>query len=215
VYFTFDKSSELSNGDEVVLKASDSSVNDYLAKNYGVVISPTEKTYTVEGLDSYVTSKDEVSDDVLKEMQSQSEDVIKSLSAKWSDNCTLVSSDYVGYYLLVPKGSTSYYGDNNNIYLVYKLTASLTTDEYNPAVNYSYYYVIRYNNLLVNDAGECTVDVTNYSTVYDSFSQDFKYGSDHHDRSYSTKGYNSIDDFVRKNITANADRYKYETTIDE
>src|SRR5574344_1293945 len=52
IYFSLDKSSDLSNGDTVTITAD---VSSYEEENYGCVAKTTEKTFKVEGLDEYMS----------------------------------------------------------------------------------------------------------------------------------------------------------------
>lgn len=214
--FMADKTRELSNGDEIVIKAQQyygGDINEYLASNYGLVLSQSEKTYKVEGLDSYVSKKEQLSKDVIEQMKSQANDVITAVTAQWNDRSKLKSSEYVGYYLLAAKDGGSSYRDKNAVYMIYKLTQSFTADEYNPAVDFSYYYTVKFTDVLVNEKGECSVDINDYDKCSNRFESKFKAGSSHNERSYYEYGYKTLDDFVQKCINASADRYTYETSV--
>ncbi len=212
LYFYSDKNYGLSNGDEVTYTIDVD--NDYYAKKNGVVFSPTEKSYKVEGLSAYLDSKDQVSEDALTQMKSQAEDVIKAESAHWDSNREFTSAEYKGFYLLTSKNQKGY-GDKNQIYLVYLVEDKYTPDEYNDAVERAYYYVIEYRDLLVNEAGEVTVDTSNYGKIYDNFKYDVKKGENHYDSYVYINGYATLDDFVTKKVTANAGDFNSQTTFEE
>ena len=99
----------------------DEDATDYCLQNYGMVPESLTKTYTVSGLDSYVSKISEISDESLKEMQSQAEDVYNAdIAQNWSESEKLKSLTYIGDYLLINKDDEDYWGSNNILYLVYK-----------------------------------------------------------------------------------------------
>ncbi len=74
LYYTLDENSGLSNGDTVTLTVHSNrdDFSDCIDK-YGAMPQATEKTFTVEGLNEYVTSADNLSDTALASLQSQHE----------------------------------------------------------------------------------------------------------------------------------------------
>ncbi len=214
--YDIDKYSGLSNGDTVTLTVSmyyDDPV-EYCINNYGLIPSPLEKTYTVEGLDSYIRSLSDVSEDSLKEMQSQAEDVYNAnVAQNWGDGETLKSLTYIGSYLLTNKNSDNYWGSDNALYLVYRAQVnnyySNEGDIYNE-VNNIYWYTM-YTNLLVNPDGVTTVDVSNYCNPSDRVTIDTGIST----KSWYYYGYSTLDELYKSVVTSNADSYNHEEDIDE
>lgn len=162
-YLSIDQTYDLSNGDKVTVSMSDSSVESY-AKQYGELPKESSKIYEVEGLSKYVTAMSEVSDDLKSDTRAQADDVMKAYAAdcKTYEDITNVTYEYVGDYLEVAKSGQSTW--NNNYYgLVYKVTA--TSDEGSTSI----YRVVRYENILVNDDGKCSVTLSNYDTPYSDY----------------------------------------------
>ena len=75
IQFETDKSNGLSNGDILTVSVNDDNA-DYLLSNYGKILSPLQKEYTVEGLDEYVGSWNELTDDFKAMLKADSEDKI-------------------------------------------------------------------------------------------------------------------------------------------
>ena len=76
--YELDKSEGLSNGDTVTVTAcmyDEDDPTDYCLRAYGMVPESLTKTYTVNGINSYIKEISEISDESLKEMQSQAEEV--------------------------------------------------------------------------------------------------------------------------------------------
>ena len=219
--YEIDKNSGLSNGDTVTVTVTmyyDDPV-EYCIENYGMIPSPVSKTYTVEGLNSYITSSSEISEECLKDMQEQAEDVYNSnVAQNWGDEETLKSFEYIGNYLLINKDSDDYWGNSNILYLVYKAKVK---DEYsNDGETYKetndIYWYICYYDLLVDTNGDNTVDLTSYRTPSDRFTIDSGISSGW----WSTKswyyyGYQTLDELYKVVVTSNTESYKHEDNVDE
>lgn len=208
-------------GDKITVTATMYYTDDiiqYCIENYGMIPSTLTKEYVVEGLDSYIRTISDVSEESLKAMQSQAEDVYNAkVASDWGDGETLKGFDYVGNYLLTTK-STDNWNDDNILCLVYKVTVnnqySNNGKTYNK--NNEFYWYISYYNLLVNDLGETTVDVTDYRTPGDRFSIDSGVSSGW----WSTKewyyyGYQDINELYKVAVTYNIDAYNHEDNVDE
>lgn len=220
--YEIDKRSGLSNGDTVTVTVTayyyDDPIN-YCIENYGMIPFPIEKTYKVDGLNSYIATISEVSDNSLAEMKKQAKDVYNAgVAQNWSDDEELKSFDYIGNYLLVNKNSDYYGGSNNALYLVYKAKVK---DKYsNDGKTYNetndiYWYICFYN-LLVDTDGETTVDIANYRTPGDRFMIDSGISSGW----WSTKswyyyGYQTLDELYKVVVTSNSESYKHEDNVDE
>ena len=105
--YELDKSEGLSNGDTVTVTAcmyDEDDPTDYCLRAYGMVPESLTKTYTVNGINSYIKEISEISDESLKEMQSQAEEVYQDdVVQNWGESEKLKSLTYMGNYLLVNK----------------------------------------------------------------------------------------------------------------
>jgi len=219
--FEADKYDGLKVGDKVTVNATMYYTDDiiqYCIENYGMVPSALSKEYTVEGLDSYIRSISDVSEEGLKVMQSQAEDVFNAkVSSDWGEEETLKGFDYVGNYLLTTKNPDNW-GNDNILYLVYKVTVNdkYSNDGKKYNKNNEFYWFISFYDLLVNDLGETTVNVTEYRTPGDRFTIDSEVSSGW----WSTKqwyyyGYQDIKDLYKAAVTNNIDSYNHEDNVDE
>ncbi|WP_022762745.1 zinc ribbon domain-containing protein [Butyrivibrio sp. AD3002] len=218
--YNFDKTDGLSNGDEVTLSVSSSYGSDnmdYFVENYGKIPSPTEKTYTVEGLSSYITAMSELDQDTLAKMNAQAQDALKAQAAQsWnSEVVKLLSADYIGAYFLAEKPGTEMY-DKNYVNLVYKVKASVSIPEEGYYNEISFYYFTRFKNVMKLDDGTLSFDLNNYDTPSDSFSfdtgiNDGWWGT----YSYSFRGYDNTDTMFNKLVTQYVENYSYESTVAE
>lgn len=138
---------------------------DYFIKTYGMVPDSFTKTYTVEGLDSYVMSLDQITKESLKAMQTQAEAVYyEDVENYWEDDEKLISFNYLGSYLLTKKDKDQYLDSmNNGLYLVYKAEVKheyAGNDKIYKKTNDVYWY-IAFEDLIINPDGEIIVDVAN------------------------------------------------------
>lgn len=221
--YDFDEKNDLKNGDTITVTVSADYTEDvieYCINNYGKIPSPLEKTFTVEGLNSYIRAIKDVSEDSLAQMQSQAKDIINADVAKnWDTSEKLKSFTYIGSYLLTQKNSNNYLGSTDNtLYLVYK--AQVKT-------NYSYgeqtynktndiYWYTAYSDLLVDPKGVTTVDIIKYSTPNDRMTIDSGIGNGWGSTiSWNHYGYQTLEELYRAVVTSNIEYYNHEDNVDE
>ena len=219
--FKADKRDGLELGDTITVSASIYGTEDivkYCIDRYGMIPEPLSKEYKVSGLDSYIRSFNDVSEDSLVQMQSQAEDVFNAkVASDWKEGETLKGFDYIGNYLLTTKEAGRHSTDNI-LYLVYKVTVNNTfsNDEGSYDKNNAYYWYISFSNLLVNDQGETTVNITQYKTPSKRFTIDSGVNSGW----FSTKewryiGYEDLQELYKETVTVNIDSYNHEDNVDE
>lgn len=217
--YDIDMYNGLKNGDTVTVSISYyEDPIEYCISNYGMIPSSLEKTYTVEGLDSYIRGINDVSEDSFKEMQAQAEDVYNAnIAQSWGDDEKLKSFTYIGSYLLTNKSSDQYWGTSDNIlYLVYK--AQVDNEYSNEEAAYSatndIYWYIAYYDLLVNPDGVTTVNITDYSTPGDGFYIDTGISSGWwNTKSWYYYGYQTIDELYKAVVTSNVETYNHEDNV--
>ncbi len=214
-YFEATPNSGLSNGDEVTIRVQNAGDASYYVENYGAILAETEKTYTVEGLDCYVQSTAEISDDILEKMKKQAEDSFYAKTARWDERVSVKNVKYIGNYFLKPKFNRggSY---NNYIYLIYKIDTTFENDEYNE--NVSFYYYVKFANIMKLANGSCSVDLSNYETASDwyGYKHEFKWGDSWNESaSLSFPGYENLDTMFNKLVTAVVSDYEYENNVDD
>lgn len=216
ISFEVSPSSGLSNGDTVTVTASGYSGDDALLGSYGVTLSNTESSFTVEGLAKYVTSLEEVSDDALAQMQAQSEDVIRADEARGNaENVTLDNLTYMGSYLLSAKNPDSVYGAFDMLYMVYRKDLTFHYDEEGFTDTLSCYYTVRFDDLTVS-GGTVSVDLMNYTETSASFDYSVQYGEETYETDgYYVNGYETLDDAFNECVAVNMDIYNYQSSIEE
>ncbi len=215
--FTISQDEELKNGDKVTVSISDQygDAAENCLSEYGMLPSPMEKEYTVSGLDSYVTSSDQISEKSLEEMKAQAEDVLKSVQASRSDSTEWKSITYLGNYLLTIKDARrdNVWGNiENQIYLVYRVTVrNWEITEYNSFdEEMTFYWYISYSNLSYQESGETIVDIGDYSTPYESV-----YNGNSFLVRWYYDGFENLDGLYKSVVQSNAEDYNCEDNIDE
>lgn len=189
VSFSFDKSSELKEGDQITVTASVDSEEDF-AQKYGMILSETEKTYTVPKLDKYVTDISEIPTDIINEMDAQFRDELKSQYAE-KDYKEIKDMKLVANYVLSLKdGMKASYGDSHSYsYFVYKVSDYDSSEK----TDYSYYWCGWYMDVLLKADGQCEYEKKNYDSIDSTnlFSDD----------------YESLDSLYKGEIVKNLDEY--------
>jgi hypothetical protein len=213
-YYYTNNGNNLSDGDEITVSVSLSWGEDYYLENYGVVFTSMEKNYTVEGLGNYVSSIDELTDDAITSMKKQAQDTLTAYAANtWRTGQVLGDMEYLGLYLLTPK-SSDYSTDNNQVILVFKVTANDSIDDYNVYNESTYYYTTTFYNLVAMPDGTVTVDLTRYSTPNDNFSRVVQYGERSWEYyTYYYYGYETFDTMFNKSVTAKVEKYNYVSNV--
>lgn len=115
IQFETDRSNGLSNGDILTVSVNDDNA-DYLLSNYGKILSPLQKEYTVEGLDEYVGSWNELTDDFKAMLKTESEDKIYAYTASEYAKSSLLSNlSYKGYIFSALKNGEESSGEYNSV----------------------------------------------------------------------------------------------------
>ena len=211
--YVVEPSSGLSNGDTITISlpwAETEEGQEYYLSTYGVIFSETEKTYTVEGLGAYVSALSQINEETMEEMRSRGEDALRAEAAQdWLDGISLDSINYIGSYLLTAKDTNQNSSRNNMLYLIYQVQSSANFPEDGFQESFSYYYTVRFDDLIVMPDNTITVDFGEYEVPDDRSDKEFN-----NRRSYYN-GYEDMDTLFRECVSVNVDRYKYETNIAE
>ena len=179
-FLQLDKTENLSNGDTVTVTAV---YDDYLTETYGCIPESDTKTYTVEGLDSYVTSFDGLPDGALDEVHTDSRDRVESLIANkeqicgafidWStdtpDTYQVDTQNLKLYtsYLLVSKGADFGAKYSNRYIAVYHTTGSMSKKSwFGDSYNGDMYIAVDYKDLKFDESGNLIVNLTDAEYTY-------------------------------------------------
>lgn len=220
LYYTLDENSGLSNGDTVTLTVHSNrdDLSDCIDK-YGAMPQATEKTFTVEGLNEYVTSADTLSDSVLVSLQNQAEDVFKSYAAqRFSNGQTFKGMTYLGNYILTPKNKDSW-GDKDRIVLAYQVTVHHDyTSELNTTYDAddSFFWYITFNNVSKDADGNITSGLNDYDTPttfvkIDSGVQKYSFSSS--TETWEYYGYASLDSLYNAAVNQYVENYNHQDNV--
>lgn len=220
LYYTLDENSGLSNGDTVTLTVHSNrdDFSDCIDK-YGAMPQATEKTFTVEGLNEYVTSADTLSDSVLVSLQNQAEDVFKSYAAqRFSNGQTFKGMTYLGNYILTPKNKDSW-GDKDRIVLAYQVTVHHDyTSELNTTYDAddSFFWYITFNNVSKDADGNIASGLNDYDTPttfvkIDSGVQKYSFSSS--TGTWEYYGYASLDSLYNAAVNQYVENYNHQDNV--
>lgn len=129
-HFAFEPENNLRNGDVVRMYITDENA-EQTANDNGYTLTATEKEYVVEGVDFYVESLDQITDELREQMNESAKQVIKD---SLRNGETLDNYELVGNYLLNKIKDIN--GTLNYIYNIYKVDVSCSAGK----VTY-YFYV--------------------------------------------------------------------------
>ena len=220
LYYTLDENSGLSNGDTVTLTVHSNrdDFSDCIDK-YGAMPQATEKTFTVAGLNEYVTSADTLSDSVLVSLQNQAEDVFKSYAAqRFSNGQTFKGMTYLGNYILTPKNKDSW-GDKDRIDLAYQVTVHHDyTSELNTTYDAddSFFWYITFNNVSKDADGNIASGLNDYDTPttfvkIDSGVQKYSFSSS--TETWEYYGYASLDSLYNAAVNQYVENYNHQDNV--
>ena len=190
--FQCDQTSGLRNGDVVTFSLD---YDEAAAINQGYRLTQTTREYTVEGLDEYVDSYEDLTEDFLTAARTESEDVINAYIAQnYSTESAMSDLTYAGYVFLTPKegGNARNY---NVLYMIYGGTVSHSTNGFPTTV---VYYPVRFVNIL-SSGGALTYD-EGLDIVGNSTLEDGSWG-------FYTNGYANPITAYAELVTANVDDY--------
>ena len=182
-----DKSYDLSNGDKITVTASSDDEKD--AETYGSIVSPKTKVYTVEGLDAYLDSGDEMSEqewnDAIAEGQDKVTDLMVNENGVNEDVLGVESAGYYFYHLSDPQ----WIGNTNQIYngIYFLYTITITPSDIAPFfVFYSCGNVIRKADGSLSIGKKDIIDsfwyLSDFYSKYDMRSNEFFEAEDHVDK---------------------------------
>lgn len=211
--FEIEPSTGLSNGDTITITLPQAETEDgrlYFLNTYGVTFAATERIITVEGLEIYASALSEVTEEALEEMKARGEDAMCAEAARrWDEEVSLDGVSYLGSYFLNAKDPDET-NERNFLYLVFEVQSSVNYPEDGARGSVTYYYPVRFENLIVRPDGTISIDLDEYRTSGNSFRIEIE-GERTHYLYYN--GYTTMDDMFRELVASNMDRYTYETDI--
>lgn len=219
--YVLDKYEALSNGDTVTVSVEINGGEDRYIANTGSIPAEMTKTYTVEGLLSYLSSSADLSDDLFTAMDQQAKDVITSYYVTYPNYKTTLeveSVNYIGNYFLKRKDSNLSF-DNNKLYLVYKVRLKYTFGDKKKSERYvELYDYVQFPQIVIDADGLQSSEITDAKMCNDSF----EYATDVVEFSFLgtntyydiyIRGYDSIDDMFNEIVTKNIKDFNHEDNV--
>lgn len=216
VRFMPDKTDGLRNGDKIKITADFYNGVEAFCNQTGKIPSVTEKEYTVDGLGSYASKLEDISEDLLEKMKKQTEDSIKASCASWAEGNSFKSAEFIGCYFLSGKEGFQV-NPNNELYCVFKVTGTLKGfkqgGEAEETGEDSYYTYCHFTNIMNLPDGTGSVDLSSADLCRDRCDSIFgkKYFSSF--SAYTFDGYKDLDSMFNKCVTKKIDKYNYENTV--
>lgn len=122
---------DLRNGDIVRMYIIDEDA-EQIANDNGYTLTATEKEYVVEGLDFYVESLDQITDELQDEMNKSAEEIIEDDINSKMEDVILQSYKFIGNYFFRFEDSVNY------CYSIYKVNTTC------PAGEVTYYSCVKF-----------------------------------------------------------------------
>ena len=203
--YEFDRSRDLAIGDTVTLKVT--TREDNLSR-YGIALNETEKTYSIESGDQYITDVAEIKEEFLEKMQAEAEDILTAWQAKIGDDYYKVSMsdpEYVGMVMLTNKTKAS----DNCLYLVYK--ADFTDNRASTHALYfgelqDAYLPVRFDGIVQYQDGAQAYE-TLQREIRGTMSNKYRIGSNYH-----LSGAENAEDMFTEMVRKSADNYNSSMT---
>ncbi len=151
--FHCDKTSGLKNGDSITVSISDTDMEYYVQK-FGMIPETTSKTYTVSGLQAYVSGYSDLTEEFLSDLKKEAEDSIYAYSVNpytYGDYISLDNLEYAGYiFKAVKDGDDGYISFYNKLYIIYKGDVSSKNEKFDTV---KVYFPVRFSNILKGEDG--------------------------------------------------------------
>lgn len=143
--YRISQSDDLKNGDTLTVYVVCTSLDpEYFEKEYGIVLTETQKEYTVSGLSSYISSSGDIDEEMMNQLLDEAQ---KTVSQKMPDK----NMQYIGnYWLSLTDDCLGY--DRNFLLLIYRENGQ------------GDYYIVSIKNIAKEDAKVVWENVTIDST---------------------------------------------------
>ncbi len=179
---------------------------DNLMKDKGLHFSSLSKDFTCEGVDAYVDSASQISENIMESMRAQAEDTLRSsMASRFADEVSVKNVESIGNYFLAAKDGmdTDY---NNQIYMIFKITVKKKGEK-----QFSYYYYTRYHDIIVLSDGTCSVDTSSYDVP--SPGGWFEEGESFEKQELEYAGYLDINSLFNNCVTSQTEKNEYENNV--
>ena len=202
----------LKNGENIVIQATIKGTAEDFIEKYGMLPSPTEKQFKVEGLPEYIFSHNQMTAEHMDTLFGIAYDEL--VSESWGSTETVEEVQLIGSYIFSQK-EPKYgdYEDYGSICTIFYVTVNCKIDTSEGMVDYpvNYYYCIKFDNILLNTDGSIASsnEFGAYSRPYNRFDVDTGYGSKYQ---YYYYGYQTLEEIKEDIIRSyyNLDDYNFE-----
>ncbi len=194
MYFSPVINPTMKNGDKITVQATVRGSEEKFIEKYGMLPSPVEKQYNVNGFHEYIFTKSQLTKKHMEELENLTYKEL--MSESWDSSETVENVEFLGTYITSQKEPI--YGDHEeygSIYVVCKVKVNCSLDTTQGLVNYpvEYYYYVNFENVVLKTDGELG-QANAYDTCYGPFNRydvDTGYGSSHQ---YYYYGYGTLEE---------------------
>lgn len=217
LYFECSPTTGLSNGDTVTVSLNGGiDPISYCTENFGSYPIEIQKEYVVQGLNEYISSLSQLSQEDEDALIEQTIEVFNSeINAYWGEQHTINEIRCLGFCLLTPLEGEIIEGENKNgyMYVVLEIDATIDFEYYRNGYIYSsdreFYYYLKFPVPSINNEGDVIVDLEGYTMPSNDFSFSIAFYN-----GVMTPGIERYDDFNRIFIFSASDTYNIESTIE-
>ncbi|MBR5598023.1 MAG: zinc ribbon domain-containing protein [Lachnospiraceae bacterium] len=209
----------LRNGGNITVQAIVRGTEEEFIEKYGMLPSPTEKQYTVEGYREYIFTQDQLTNQHVEELENLTYQELQAES--WTSDETIEDVEFLGTYIISQKEPK--YGDYEeygSIYVVCKVKVNCNLDTTLGLINYpiEYYYYVNFENIVLQPDGVLT-QANPFDTSFGPFDTFEVYTGYYNSRGseygFYYHGYETLEE-LEKDITTgtyNLDDYNCENNI--
>ena len=195
---SLDVTEGLSNGDTVTFHWNCDA--DTAEQEHNAILAPEDTTFTVEGLDQWVTALDQIGQEDWDTLVAKGQ---SALSQREGDSIT--GAECLGGYMLVRQDFSSEMVDTHNIlYVAYKVQAQLPDGS-----GLTYYAAIGFSDLVLH--GDGSVEVTSDQGFAAYGNIDVLVNGEY----YNFTGFESLEDMNTECITGYQGMYSVESNVAE
>ena len=201
VKFEISPQDGLNLGDTVHVKLQKGIYDACLTAGYR--LTETEKDYTVDCLDAFLMTLDQLPADASERMEQHGHDLIEAeIASYWENPADLDSIALRGNYLLTTKEG---YVQNTNNVLVY--VYEIRTKDF------SYYSYVEYGNIMLLSDGTCSFNLQDAVQPVGSVAFGSGYGTTFEHSGLNYIGYADLDTLFNEVVTQRVGMYDYQSTV--
>ena len=195
---SLDKAEGLSNGDTVTFRWNCDA--DTAQQEHNAVLAPEDATFTVEGLDEWVTALDQIGQEDWDSLAAAGEEALRQ-----REGDAITGAECLGGYMLVRQDFSSEMVDvHNMLYAAYKVQAQLPDGS-----SLTYYAGVGFGDLVLH--GDGSVEATGDYGFMAYGNIDVKAGGEY----YNFTGFETLEDMNTECISGYQGMYSVESNVTE